>query len=87
VLKRWGPTAIASGEKSKKASLYKYIGGKKKTRENVCQLLIRAGVLVTQNMENDEVLNAFFTPVLSSKIGLPETRGKHEEEVLLIEKV
>lgn len=64
-----------------KKGFYKYIGNKRKTRENVSPLLNGARDLVTKDMEKAEVLNAFLTSVVISKINLqesqaPEIRGK-----------
>ncbi|KAK4827438.1 hypothetical protein QYF61_017995 [Mycteria americana] len=80
--------------KTTKKGFYKYLGDKRKARENVGPLLNETGHLVTQGMEKAEVLNVFFIPVFSSKTGLQEsqaseTRGKgwSKEDVLLVEKV
>lgn len=40
---------------------YRYLGIKRKTKENVEQLLNSAGNLVTKNMEKAKVPSAFFT--------------------------
>ena len=81
---------LARDVKDNKKGFCKYIGDKRKTRENVGPLLNEAGDLVTQDMEKAEVLNAFFASVFTSKTGLqeslaPETRGKgcSKEDVFL----
>ncbi|KAK4810486.1 hypothetical protein QYF61_004266 [Mycteria americana] len=83
---------LARDVKDNKKGFYKYIGDKKKTRENVGLLLNETGDLVTQDTEKAEVLNAFFASVFTSKTGLqeyqaPETRGKawSKEDVLFVE--
>ena len=60
---------------------YKYKNSKRKTRENVGQLLNGAWELVTNDTEKDKVLNAFLGSVFTSMIVLqkskaPETRGE-----------
>ncbi|KAK4825768.1 hypothetical protein QYF61_002331 [Mycteria americana] len=77
---------LARHVKDKKKGFYKYIGIKKRTRENVGPLLDRTHNLVTK----EEVLNAFFASVFASKTGpsgIPETRGKgwSKEDVPLVE--
>lgn len=67
--------------KGKKRGIYKYINGERKIEENMVLLLNESGVLATQDWETDEVLNAFFTSVFTSKRSLQkfkdlETRGK-----------
>ena len=44
-----------------KKGFYRYIRSKRKSRENVGQLLNRAGNLVTEDMEKVKLPNAFFT--------------------------
>ncbi|GAB0179566.1 mitochondrial enolase superfamily member 1 [Grus japonensis] len=72
--------SLARDIKENKKGFYKYIGDKRKTRENVGPLLNRTGDLVTQDVEKAVVLNAFFASAFASKIGLqesqvPETKG------------
>ncbi|GAB0185935.1 mitochondrial enolase superfamily member 1 [Grus japonensis] len=72
---------LAWDVKDNKKGFYKYIGDKRKTRENVGPLLNEMGDLVTLNMEKAELLNAFFASVFTSKTELqesqvPENRGK-----------
>jgi len=56
------------GEHNKK-SFFKYISSKQKTRENVGPLLNEVGVMVTEDAEKAELLNAFFASVFSAKAG------------------
>ncbi|KAK4831043.1 LOW QUALITY PROTEIN: hypothetical protein QYF61_014975 [Mycteria americana] len=56
------------------------ISGKRKTRENVGQLLNEAEDLVTHGMEKTDVLNAFFTSVFTSKISLQESQAPETRE-------
>ena len=53
----------------KKKGFIKYISSKRKARDNVGPLLNEAGVLVTENAEKAELLNAFFASVFSAKAG------------------
>lgn len=46
--------------KNNSKTFYRYISGKRKTRENVGPLQKETGELVTQDMEKVEVLNDFF---------------------------
>ncbi|KAK4817866.1 hypothetical protein QYF61_001676 [Mycteria americana] len=58
---------LARGVKGNKKSFYRYIGDKRKTRENVGPLWRETGELVTRDMEKAEVINNFFTSVFTSK--------------------
>jgi len=60
--------------KDNRKGFYRYIGDKRKTKENVGSLLSKMWELVTQNMEKAEVLNAAFAPVFPSKTSLQESR-------------
>ena len=53
--------------KGNKKSFYRYLGDKRKTRENVGPLQKETGDLVTRDMEKAEVLNDFFASVFTSK--------------------
>ncbi|KAK4821892.1 hypothetical protein QYF61_004408 [Mycteria americana] len=53
--------------KGNKKSFYRYVGDKRKTRENVGPLQKETGDLVTQDMEQAEVLNDFFASVFTGK--------------------
>ena len=64
---------------SYRQSFYRYIGDKRKTRENVGPLQKEKGDLVTQNMEKAEVLNDLFASVFTSKCSMQtaqDTEGK-----------
>ena len=83
---------LARDVKDNKKGFYKYIGNKRKTRENVGPLLNKTRDLVTQDIEQAEVLTAFFVSVFTSKTGLqgsqvPETKGKDwsQKDVPLVE--
>ncbi|KAM9590815.1 uncharacterized protein ACIBXB_005869 [Morphnus guianensis] len=53
--------------KGNKKSFYRYVGDKRKTRENVGPLWKDMGDLVTRDMEKAEVLNDFFALVFTGK--------------------
>ncbi|KAM9654465.1 uncharacterized protein ACIBXB_005124 [Morphnus guianensis] len=57
---------LARDVKGNKKSFYRYVGGKRKTKENVGLFRKETGDLVTQDMEKAEVLN-FFASVFTSK--------------------
>jgi len=52
-----------------KKGFFNYISRKQKARDNVGPLLNEAGVLMTEDAEKAELLNAFFTSVFSTKAG------------------
>lgn len=64
---------LARDVKDNKNGFSKRISNKKKTRENVGPWLNGAGDLVTEDMENAEVLNIFSTSVFTGKT---ETSGE-----------
>ncbi|KAM6381950.1 uncharacterized protein FN964_003655 [Alca torda] len=76
---------LARDVKHNKKSFYKYIGSKRKTREVVGPLLNEAGVMVTEDAEKAELLNAFFTSVFSARPSPQESQalnkvtGKEED--------
>lgn len=65
--------------KDNKKGFYKYLNSKRKTRENVGPLLNRAGKLMTKNMEQAKVWNAFFASVFASKTAFQESRALRPE--------
>jgi len=60
---------LASDVKDNKKSFFKYISSKWKTRDNVGLLLNKVGVLVMEDTEKAQLLNAFFASVFSAKAG------------------
>ncbi|KAK4810492.1 hypothetical protein QYF61_004272 [Mycteria americana] len=85
---------LARDVKGNKKGFCKYIGDKRKTRENVGPLLNGTGDLVTQDMEKADVLNAFFASVFTRKTSLqeshvPETKGRvwNKEDIPLWKRI
>ncbi|KAK4826209.1 hypothetical protein QYF61_006153 [Mycteria americana] len=65
---------LARDSKGNKESFYRYIGGKRKTRENVVPLQKETGDLVTRDMEKAEILNDFFASVFPGKCSAHTTQ-------------
>ena len=61
--------------KGNKRGFYKYVHDKRKTSENVGPLLNGARDLVTEDIEEAEVLNSFFASVFTSKTGFQESQA------------
>ena len=56
---------LATAVKENKKSFYKYIISKRRTKENFHPLLDAVGNVTTEDKDNAEVLNAFFTSAFS----------------------
>lgn len=57
--------------KDNKKCFYKFVNGKKRAKENLHPLLDMVGYMTTQDRENAEVFNAFFTSVFTSQTTYP----------------
>ena len=71
---------LARHVKNNKNGFFNYISSKRKTRENVGPLLNEAGVLVTEDAEVAELLNAFFASVFTAKGGPQESQAPEVRE-------
>ena len=71
---------LASDVKNNKKGFFNYISSKRKARDNVGPLLNEVGVLVTQDAEKTELLNAFFASVFSAKAGTQESQAPDVRE-------
>ena len=70
---RWNRIWPQMLKAKKKKSFCKYASDRKKTRENMGPLN-KMGVVVTQDGEKADVLNAFFGSVFTSKTSLQESQ-------------
>jgi len=59
--------------KDNKKGFFKYISSKRMTSDNVGPLLNEVGVLVMEDTEKAELLNAIFASVFSAKAGPQES--------------
>jgi len=64
---------LARDVKNNKKGFFNYISSKRKATDNVGLLLNEAGVLVTEDADKAELLNAFFTSLFRS--GRPQIHG------------
>ena len=64
---------VARDVKDNKKSFFKYNSSKWKASENVGPLLNEVGVLVKEDAEKAELLNAFFASVFTSEAGRQES--------------
>jgi len=65
---------LARDVKNNRKGFFKYISSKRKARDNVGPLLNEAGVLVMEDAEKAELLNAAFASVFSAKTGPQESK-------------
>ncbi|PKU44762.1 glycerol kinase [Limosa lapponica baueri] len=65
---------LAKDVKVNRKGFFEYIGGKRKTRENVGPLLNETGAMVTEDAEKVELLNAFFASVFSAQASPQESQ-------------
>ena len=66
---------LARDVKDNKKGFFNYISSKRKPKDNVGPLLNEVGVLVTENAEKSELLNAFFASVFSAKASPEESHA------------
>ena len=64
---------LATAVKENKKSFYKYISGKRRTKDNFYPLTDAAGNVTTEDKEKAEVLNAFFTSAFNSQTSYPQS--------------
>jgi len=65
---------LARDVKENKKGFFKYISSKRKARDSVGLLLSNVGVLVTEDAEKAELLNAFFPSVFYAQAGPQESQ-------------
>ncbi|PKU31509.1 rna-directed dna polymerase from mobile element jockey-like [Limosa lapponica baueri] len=72
---------LARDVKVNKKVFFNYIGGKRKTRENVGPLLNEMGAMVTEDAEKAELLNATFASVFTAQASpqAPQTLEESEK--------
>ena len=71
---------LARDVKNNKKGFFNYIRSKRKARDNVGPLLNEVGVLVTEDAEKPELLNAYFASVFSAKTGPQESQAPEVRE-------
>jgi len=71
---------LARDVEDNKAAFFTYIRSKWKTRENVGLLLNNVGVVVAEDAEKAELLNALFTSVFSAKASTQESQALEVRE-------
>jgi len=71
---------LARNVKNKKKGFFKYISSKRKARDYVGLLLNEAGVLVMEDAEKADLLNALFSSVFSAKTGPQESQAPEVRE-------
>ena len=71
---------LARDVKDNKKGFFKHISSKRKTRDNVGPLLNEVGVLVTEDTEKAELLNAFFASVFTTKADPQESQALEVRE-------
>ncbi|CAM5168179.1 unnamed protein product [Natator depressus] len=64
---------LARDVKSNKKGFFRYVSNEKKVKESVGSLLNEGGNLVTEDVEKDNVLNAFFASVFMNKVSSQTT--------------
>ena len=72
---------LATAVNKNKKSFYKYINGKRRTKENFRPLLDAVGNVTTEDKEKAEVLNAFFTSAFHRQISYPQGSLRPDLEV------
>jgi len=71
---------LAREVKDNKKKFFNYISSKRKTRDNVGPLLNKVCVLVMEDAEKAELLNAFFASVFTAKAGPQESQALEVRE-------
>ena len=72
---------LATAVKENKKSFYKYISGKRRSKENFHPSLDAVGNMTTEDKEKPEVLNTFFTSAFHRQISYPQGSLRPDLEV------